>query len=1145
MVTVIQSNGTIIKTQPDRVYQGSNNVNQVVLVGAFAQNLIPQIAFKLPQTGTYTAFDFMTSADIPTGTGLSAWTYDIPLAVTQEYGQVDFQIQVEDINGNIVASGLCSFEVERGVPPDTSSIPDLEPLETIKQIIQSIQGDIANGWLMSKGILPYDLTFEYPLNAIVFDTNSKNMFLSLQANNKGNALSDSAYWQDLGTYTGLQSQITANGQLIAQNTQNITANTQAIEQLQEDVASIESFEIQIVSELPPTGKSNIMYLVPIPGETAYEEYVWLASEQRFELIGTTRVDLSDYYTKGQTDTLLSAKANQTDLQSLQNIVGENSSDITDLQSSVETLSQGLSTAESNITTLQGEVATNTEDIAINTSDIDNINQELPNKADVSTVTNLQSQVNAISEIAESSVLFTPQTLTAEQQAQVRSNIGAGSSGFSGSYDDLSQKPIINADLDALLPTSAISNQLYRHTGTSAETYNIGMLYLVVGSAWQEYIPTQASQVGALATTDVLNSPSQSTTQVYSAKYVQDNFTPRTFVENLYLTRTNTTTADLTNAKPVANTNNFITTTTTNTSFDFASTTKFVLTRTLQNNVQFDKQDALKVTLNCAFNRNTTVEFGARILMNGTPISSNQAFGLTSFNGDTNYDQVTEFTLTIVMDLLATATTYPIGTIMTVEIFTRQVSNQSLITRIFCGVNVNGVDRNSYANLNFTATSIDTNQIADGAITTEKLADNAVTQQKIDGLTATIEQLNYSSNVTSDIQTQINGKENAFTKNTAFNKNFSTTNPLVNGTASAGTSNTVARGDHVHPTDTNLQGQIATNANNISSLQTSVSNKANLTGGNNFTGTQNISGTSSTYTEQSINFNVDGSPNVEVNLANSLGVSNSSSLSVTGLQISQTNPSGTRSVTLTPSTLNVTTLGSTGFNFIAGGSALASMSSSGFNFVKPATFAETVSDCNSVSQAQYTTAIYNASNTANAPVQDSGILLQVVASSSYIAQMFIANDENCTTWRRNYRAGTWQEWKQMNTKKDDILIYDMDSEDENVNRGFTSGMKGTNYIQLDFSQYKSIRIYARLYTSNCVQEIPVKNRKVAQTAMVVTGSNPIIISSLNILFTIEPLLNSLQVGAYGKYTFSSETGTFTLESGASNDNFYVYRIEGIV
>lgn len=48
-----------------------------------------------------------------------------------------------------------------------------------------------------------------------------------------------------------------------------------------------------------------------------------------------------------------------------------------------------------------------------------------------------------------------------------------------------------------------------------------------------------------------------------------------------------------------------------------------------------------------------------------------------------------------------------------------------------------------------------------------------------------------------------GAEAAFTKNTAFNKNFETTaaNIKANGTASAGTSSNVARADHVHPTDT--------------------------------------------------------------------------------------------------------------------------------------------------------------------------------------------------------------------------------------------------------------------------------------------------------------------------------------------------------
>lgn len=46
-------------------------------------------------------------------------------------------------------------------------------------------------------------------------------------------------------------------------------------------------------------------------------------------------------------------------------------------------------------------------------------------------------------------------------------------------------------------------------------------------------------------------------------------------------------------------------------------------------------------------------------------------------------------------------------------------------------------------------------------------------------------------------------EKAFTKNTAFNKNFETqaANIKMNGTASIGTLDTVARADHIHPSDT--------------------------------------------------------------------------------------------------------------------------------------------------------------------------------------------------------------------------------------------------------------------------------------------------------------------------------------------------------
>ena len=54
----------------------------------------------------------------------------------------------------------------------------------------------------------------------------------------------------------------------------------------------------------------------------------------------------------------------------------------------------------------------------------------------------------------------------------------------------------------------------------------------------------------------------------------------------------------------------------------------------------------------------------------------------------------------------------------------------------------------------------------------------------------------------DLQTQINGKEPKISsKGTAFNKNYSTSAPKANGTASAGSADNIARGDHVHPTDT--------------------------------------------------------------------------------------------------------------------------------------------------------------------------------------------------------------------------------------------------------------------------------------------------------------------------------------------------------
>lgn len=64
------------------------------------------------------------------------------------------------------------------------------------------------------------------------------------------------------------------------------------------IASVETLRIEIVSELPETGESNIIYFVAMadPKESnSYEEYIWVNGE--YELIGTTQIDLSGYWSK--------------------------------------------------------------------------------------------------------------------------------------------------------------------------------------------------------------------------------------------------------------------------------------------------------------------------------------------------------------------------------------------------------------------------------------------------------------------------------------------------------------------------------------------------------------------------------------------------------------------------------------------------------------------------------------------------------------------------------------------------------------------------------------------------------------------------------------------------------------------------------
>ena len=145
----VNSQGQIIRVDPEDVFQGSVNANTINFVGAFPSTCPVTVAFRLP-TGEWTTPASMgmnsdsplPGIQQPDGTQFNIWRYAIPGTVTEHYGTVNLQFYVyaqgSDGNGNTIATASSSFEVKKGVPvvlPDPSD--DYETLLT--QILSALQ----------------------------------------------------------------------------------------------------------------------------------------------------------------------------------------------------------------------------------------------------------------------------------------------------------------------------------------------------------------------------------------------------------------------------------------------------------------------------------------------------------------------------------------------------------------------------------------------------------------------------------------------------------------------------------------------------------------------------------------------------------------------------------------------------------------------------------------------------------------------------------------------------------------------------------------------------------------------------------------------------------------------------------------------
>lgn len=123
-----------------------------------------------------------------------------------------------------------------------------------------------------------------------------------------------------------------------------------------------------------------------------------------------------------------------------------------------------------------------------------------------------------------------------------------------------------------------------------------------------------------------------------------------------------------------------------------------------------------------------------------------------------------------------------------------------------------------------------------------------------------------------------------------------------------------------------------------------------------------------------------------------------------------------------------------------------------------------------------------------------------------------------------------------------VLYDMRSEDPLINRGVTAGAVGGTTFNIDLLPYRYLRLFGYVNSYECQDFIKITDRNRTDFTMMSVSTN---MKSLNFLkYAIPITLDKIQFSNYGCYTYSTQSFAFSYAYGKTNENYYVYRIEGI-
>lgn len=175
MIFFVANDGTVIKSEPSPVYQGSANTNNIYLVAPFATNLSVTVAFQLPN-GVRTSRYLMTPVNEisgvvneVTGQVYSGWKFSMPNEITQYFGTVKAQFYFYSAQSDIItATSSTSFVIEQGVPEILPVAPRADVYETILSNLSLLQKQLNNGAFAARAIYAWNSTYTYGAGEITF-----------------------------------------------------------------------------------------------------------------------------------------------------------------------------------------------------------------------------------------------------------------------------------------------------------------------------------------------------------------------------------------------------------------------------------------------------------------------------------------------------------------------------------------------------------------------------------------------------------------------------------------------------------------------------------------------------------------------------------------------------------------------------------------------------------------------------------------------------------------------------------------------------------------------------------------------------------------------------------------------------------------